>query len=604
MNKLSLKLRLVLGFLFVAIFTLLIGAVAVYSQLSQRHIIQDLVDNRMAKSGILHSMNQILLQVREAQSLLIQPGQSNQDKQGLYTLLADLKAATVPKISAMQKLNFSQNETVLWQEGLKALRLWEESEKEFLSQSRSLDNMEIPNPTALRRDIEQFIGDHHQGMNRLFFMLQNGSDYSGGDDPTACNFGRYLISFKPQNPRLVQLLHEMREHHNLFHSAIGKVKALRIMGRTQEAMDQMAEVSQAAEGVFTGFEGLRAEIIKAEVLFDGLAKYQREVLSPLEEQTTKAFLALLNLNDELAHFDLMHVESSSQKLVNQVLFGAIFCFLVALILGIYVSSYLTTRIQSATSELKIGVDLLAHASSQVSSTSQELAQRNSEQAAAVEQTSATMNELASTIKRNSEAAQELKLETEDSLISIEQSYLSMQETIKAMDAIRNGAKQAGHIIHSIEEIAFQTNLLALNAAVEAARAGEVGAGFAVVADEVRNLAQKASQSAKDSQEQLSALAKEVQLGVDLVQGTRGRFDKTRTQSQNMARLIDQIAQSSGEQAQGVEQVNSAIAELSLTIQENSASSEETASAAQETQDTGEKIGEQVKELTQLVYGDR
>ncbi|MBW7875854.1 MAG: MCP four helix bundle domain-containing protein [Candidatus Cloacimonetes bacterium] len=604
MNKLSLKLRLVLGFLFVSVFTLLIGALAVYSQMSQRVIIQDLVDNRMAKSELLHGINQDLLQMREAQSLLLRPGQSIAEKQRIYKLLDELKRVTAPKIQAIEGLRFSQAENILWQDGKNALKLWENSEREFLQKSIGLDGMEIPNPTALRRDIEQFIGDHYQGMNRLYAMLQSGVEYQGGDDPTACNFGKYLINFKPTNPRLVSLLNEMREHHNGFHSSIGRVKALRIMGRNTESIHLMSEVSKAASGVFIGFEGLRDEIIKAEAMFEDLSRYQKDVLAPLEEKTTGLFSELLKLNEELAHADLLHVETSSRNLVNQVLFGAIGCFLVALLLGTYVSSYLTSRIQAATIELKTGVELLSHASSQVSSTSQELAQRNSEQAAAVEQTSATMNQLASTIKRNSEAAQELKQETEDSLVSIDQSYQSMQETIQAMDAIRNGAKQAGHIIHSIEEIAFQTNLLALNAAVEAARAGEVGAGFAVVADEVRNLAQRASQSAKDSQEQLSALAREVQSGVDLVQGTRSRFDKTRTQSQNMAKIIDQIAQSSEEQALGVEQVNSAIAELSLTIQENSASSEEAASAAQETQDTGEKIGEQVLELTQLVYGDR
>ena len=109
MNKLSLKLRLILGFLLVSVFTLLIGALAVYSQMSQRVIIQDLVDNRMAKSELLHGINQTLLQMREAQSLLLRPGQSIEEKQKLYKLLDELKLVTGPRIEAMENLRFSQS---------------------------------------------------------------------------------------------------------------------------------------------------------------------------------------------------------------------------------------------------------------------------------------------------------------------------------------------------------------------------------------------------------------------------------------------------------------------------------------------------------------
>lgn len=61
----------------------------------------------------------------------------------------------------------------------------------------------------------------------------------------------------------------------------------------------------------------------------------------------------------------------------------------------------------------------------------------------------------------------------------------MQQTIGAMQSIRESSHKISDIVTIIDSIAFQTNLLALNAAVEAARAGEHGRGFAVVASEVR-----------------------------------------------------------------------------------------------------------------------
>lgn len=94
----------------------------------------------------------------------------------------------------------------------------------------------------------------------------------------------------------------------------------------------------------------------------------------------------------------------------------------------------------------------------------------------------------------------------DTNAGVAESMRQLQERTTAVKSIAD----------TIFSISSQTNLLALNASIESARAGEAGRGFAVVADEIRQLA-----------------------------------EKTRSETENIANILDELSENAREAAEAV-----------------------------------------------------
>jgi methyl-accepting chemotaxis protein len=276
--------------------------------------------------------------------------------------------------------------------------------------------------------------------------------------------------------------------------------------------------------------------------------------------------------------------------------------LIVLVLGFYIIRTTVKPINAVIEGLTEGVDQVASGSSQVSAASQSLAEGASEQAAGLEETSSSIEEMTSMTKQNAANASEADTLMKDTSRVVEEANHSMTELTESMKEISGASEETAKIIKTIDEIAFQTNLLALNAAVEAARAGEAGAGFAVVADEVRNLAMRAAEAAKNTSNLIEGTVKKIKNGSDIVSKTYEAFSKVETGAKKVGELVGEISAASNEQAQGIEQINKAVAEMDKVVQQNAASAEEAASAAAEMNSQTTTMNDFVGELTALVRG--
>jgi methyl-accepting chemotaxis protein len=251
-----------------------------------------------------------------------------------------------------------------------------------------------------------------------------------------------------------------------------------------------------------------------------------------------------------------------------------------------------------------GAAQVATASNEVSASSQHLAEGSATQAASIEETSSSLEEISSMVKQNAQHASEAKGMMVEVNTIVEKVSRHMGDMTGAIDDISKSSYETDKIVKTIDEIAFQTNLLALNAAVEAARAGEAGAGFAVVADEVRNLAMRAAEAAKNTAQLIGDTISAVKNGNELTHATKEAFQENIEISSKVGSLIDEIAEASREQSEGVDQVSQGVASMDSVTQQNAAGAEESASASEEMYAQAESMKGLVNDLSTLIHGQK
>lgn len=269
---------------------------------------------------------------------------------------------------------------------------------------------------------------------------------------------------------------------------------------------------------------------------------------------------------------------------------------------IFVGKKLIMQILQIAAELNESTDEMNAAATLVSNATGNLAEGTSSQAAAIEQSSSSLEEMSAMTTGNAENATQAKNLMAETRAIVTKVNEHMGNMAEAIQKVTRTSEETGKIIKTIDEIAFQTNLLALNAAVEAARAGEAGAGFAVVADEVRNLAQRSAEAAKNTQTLIENTITVVKESSDLTELTQKAFAENVEIAGKVEELVKEIAAASVEQAQGISQINKAVADLDRVTQENASTAEESASAAEEMNAQSEQIKGIVKRLVFIVEG--
>ncbi len=621
LKNMRLGVKLIGGFSLTAAIALLIGLVGLYVAGDLGDHVHEIGEERLPSVSSLKSVQSEISTIQFAMRTLLSPYIDAEARQRQYTNIESARQEYAKALRIYESVPRSQKEAEAWERFKPTMQAAAALNTKALDVSRKLQQTDILNPDALMANLQMFRGDHYKLEADVGNLLLTGRTFQGGEDPTACNLGRWMAGYKTTNPNIMQTLSEIRASHDAFHKAAADCKHAVAEGRKAEAITLFQQVMiPNAQRTFESLEQVQAEAKVAQGVFIEMAGI---ILGDGRTKMNETFAILGELvtnNENVAHASVLDANAKAALSKTIVIAGMLIGVLLALGLGLLLTRAITRpvaqgvefaqamsrgdftrklhieqkdeigvlasalnamvdRLQEVVREVRGAADNVASGSEELSASSESLSQGATEQAASVEEISASMEQMSANIRQNADNAQQTERIALKVAMDTRKGGEAVEQTVVAM-------KQIAEKISIIEEIARQTNLLALNAAIEAARAGEHGKGFAVVAAEVRKLAERSGAAAGEISE-LSGTS------VEIAEKAGEMLTRIVPDIQKTAELVQEIAAASNEQNSGAEQINKAIQQLDTVVQQNASGAEETAS-------TSEELTSQAEQLQQTI----
>jgi methyl-accepting chemotaxis protein len=269
------------------------------------------------------------------------------------------------------------------------------------------------------------------------------------------------------------------------------------------------------------------------------------------------------------------------------------------------------RVASAASQMATGIQEAASAAEELRKASDQIAAGAEEAANAAQQSlkavtsgsnliiKAKIN--AETSVKKTEALQglvaEVAAQVANSITAIGRASERQEASVKMVEELERQAATIGEVVKAVARIADQTNLLALNAAIEAARAGQHGKGFAVVADEVRTLAETSEKSARDIQELIAQIQKDVKVIAEGINASAVAARQEVEKGMKITETLESVRVDMIEVMKGGREIALASDESNTAAQEALKGSEAVAAAAEEQGSACQEAGKTVEQQT-------
>jgi methyl-accepting chemotaxis protein len=224
MKQVRLTVKLMGGFALVALVTLLVGIFGWYGASQLGSNLQGVVSTTLPSIQNVLTIKESLESVRVATRTLLNPFLTPEVRKRQLDNIKAARDRVKTAMDALEPLLQSESEKSVWTQFVPALSAYVQETDNFLQLAHELDLTGVLNPLAMRSDMERFRGDHYNVLYKTAYLLATQTSFEGSEDPSGCDFGKWMAKYQANNPRIGAALKEIAASHAVFHHDVKKIK--------------------------------------------------------------------------------------------------------------------------------------------------------------------------------------------------------------------------------------------------------------------------------------------------------------------------------------------------------------------------------------------
>jgi len=357
LENVTLAKKLIGGFIAVALITLVVGYQG-YSGIGDlnEHIV-DIGEVRLTSIHELMIVEKDIEAVRVAQRTLLNPDLNDEDYKRQFTNITAARERYMAALATYEPLPKTKEEAEEYKKFTAALEEWRKVNATFLDEIKKLEATGIRNPVLLERDINRFKGDHFNLEVQVNDLIDGGNAFSGGDDHTACNFGKWLAGFKNANPEVNAIVAEIRGPHQRFHASVKRIRELVRAADIEGAKRYyLSEMKPSAVQTFQYFDQLLKIGAEAKAIYDRINEIAMVEAVEIQRVALGHLQKIIEMNDQLANNSVIDAKAAAAQGQRSAAVEILIGFFLALFAGLYLGKNISGILEALKSEMQMLIE--------------------------------------------------------------------------------------------------------------------------------------------------------------------------------------------------------------------------------------------------------